>query len=47
LRALLDDQAQRVALGAAGYARSLEFTWTASAQAHMACYERAASAGQG
>jgi glycosyltransferase involved in cell wall biosynthesis len=47
LRGLIDDGAQREALGAAGYARSLEFTWAASAQAHMACYERAASAGQG
>jgi glycosyltransferase involved in cell wall biosynthesis len=47
LRALLDNQAQRESLGAAGYARSLEFTWVASAQAHMACYERAATAGQG
>ena len=47
LRALIDDRAQREALGNAGYARSLEFTWAASAQAHMACYERAASAGQG
>ena len=47
LRALIDDGAQREALGSAGYARSLEFTWAASAQAHMACYERAASAGQG
>jgi len=47
LRALIDDGAQREALGNAGYARSLEFTWAASAQAHMACYERAASARQG
>ncbi len=47
LRGLIDDGAQREALGAAGYARSLEFTWAASAQAHMASYERAASAGQG
>jgi len=47
LRSLIDDRAQREALGDAGYARSLEFTWAASAQAHMACYERAASAGQG
>ena len=46
LRALIDDGAEREALGNAGYARSLEFTWAASAQAHMACYERAASAGQ-
>ena len=47
LRALIDDRAQREALADAGYARSLEFTWAASAQAHMACYERASSAGQG
>jgi len=47
LRALVDDPAQRRSLGEAGYARSLEFTWAASAQAHMACYERAAAAGQG
>jgi glycosyltransferase involved in cell wall biosynthesis len=47
LRSLVDDAGQRESLGEAGYARSLEFTWAASAQAHMACYERAASAGQG
>jgi glycosyltransferase involved in cell wall biosynthesis len=47
LRALIDDGAQREWLGNAGYARSLEFTWAASAQAHMACYERAAATGQG
>jgi glycosyltransferase involved in cell wall biosynthesis len=47
LRALIDDGAQREALGNAGYARSLEFTWAASAHAHMACYERAASTRQG
>ena len=47
LRSLIDDEAQRESLGRAGYARSLEFTWSASAHAHMACYERAASAGQG
>ncbi len=46
LRALIEDGAQREALASAGYARSLEFTWAASAQAHLACYERAASAGQ-
>jgi glycosyltransferase involved in cell wall biosynthesis len=46
LRALVDDAGQRESLGEAGYARSLEFTWAASALAHMACYERAASAGQ-
>lgn len=44
LRALIDDPDQRESLGRAGYARSLEFTWAASAQAHMACYERAAAA---
>ena len=47
LRGLIDDQGQREALGRSGYARSREFTWAASAQAHLACYERAASAGQG
>ena len=47
LRALVDDGAEREALGNAGYARSLEFTWAASAHAHMACYERAAAARQG
>jgi len=45
LRALVDDRALRESLAEAGYARSLEFTWAASAHAHMACYERAASAG--
>jgi glycosyltransferase involved in cell wall biosynthesis len=43
LRGLIDDHAQRESLGHAGYTRSLEFTWAASAQAHMASYERAAS----
>ena len=47
LRALIDDPGQRESLGRSGYARSQEFTWAASAQAHLACYERAASAGQG
>jgi glycosyltransferase involved in cell wall biosynthesis len=47
LRALLDDPGQRESLGQAGYARSKEFTWAASAQAHLACYERAASTGHG
>jgi glycosyltransferase involved in cell wall biosynthesis len=47
LRGLIDDHAQRESLGHAGYARSLEFTWAASAQAHMASYERAASARPG
>ena len=43
LRALLDDPARRQALGDAGYARSQEFTWDASAEAHLASYQRAAS----
>ena len=45
LRSLIDDAAQRESLGRAGYARSLEFTWASSAHAHLACYERAVSAG--
>jgi glycosyltransferase involved in cell wall biosynthesis len=44
LRALLDDQRRREALGEAGAARSLEFTWAASAEAHLASYRRAAEA---
>jgi glycosyltransferase involved in cell wall biosynthesis len=42
LRALLDDPQRRIALGAAGYARAHEFTWAASATAHVASYKRAA-----
>jgi glycosyltransferase involved in cell wall biosynthesis len=42
LRGLLDDPARREALGSAGYARSQEFTWEQSAEAHLASYERAA-----
>jgi len=42
LRALLDDPERRAALGAAGYARAEEFTWAASATAHLASYKRAA-----
>ena len=42
LRALLDDPARRESLGEAGYARSQEFTWAASAEAHIASYRRAA-----
>ena len=45
LRALLDDPARRTALGMAGYARSQEFTWEASATAHVASYKRAADQG--
>ena len=42
LRALLDDPERRAVLGEAGYARSQDFTWAASASAHVACYKRAA-----
>jgi glycosyltransferase involved in cell wall biosynthesis len=42
LRALLDDPARRETLAIAGHARAQEFTWAASAEAHMACYRRAA-----
>jgi glycosyltransferase involved in cell wall biosynthesis len=41
LRALLDDPVKREALGAAGHARAQEFTWAASAEAHLASYQRA------
>jgi len=41
LRALLDDPVSRQALGDAGHARAQEFTWAASAEAHMASYQRA------
>jgi glycosyltransferase involved in cell wall biosynthesis len=46
LRSLLDDPERRQSLGAAGHARALEFTWAASAEAHMASYERAAMQGR-
>ena len=46
LRALLDDPARRKALGDAGHARALEFSWAASAEAHMASYVRAAAHGR-
>ncbi len=42
LRALLDDPERRAALSAAGYARAQDFTWAASASAHVASYKRAA-----
>ncbi len=41
LVALLDDPDRRAELGAAGHQRSLEFTWAASAEAHMASFARA------
>ena len=45
LRALLADAERRTALGDAGYDRAREFTWAASAEAHMISYERAAAQG--
>ena len=42
LRALLDDPGHREALATAGYTRATEFTWAASAEAHLASYQRAA-----
>ncbi len=42
LTALFDDPARRAALGEAGHARAAEFTWAASAEAHLASYELAA-----
>ncbi len=45
LRALLADPDRRTALGDAGYSRAMEFSWAASAEAHMISYERAAAQG--
>ena len=41
LRTLIDDPVRRRALADAATARAREFTWTASAEAHMAAYRRA------
>jgi glycosyltransferase involved in cell wall biosynthesis len=41
LRALIDDPDRRAVLADAGHARAREFTWAASAEAHLACYRRA------
>ncbi|WP_061299355.1 glycosyltransferase family 4 protein [Herbidospora cretacea] len=41
LRTLLDSPGRRVELGAAGLARSREFTWKMSAHAHLVSYQRA------
>ena len=41
LAALLDDPDRRAQLGEAGHERSLEFTWAASAEAHLAAFRRA------
>lgn len=43
LAALLDDAERRAALSAAAVARAAEFTWAASAEAHLASYARAAT----
>jgi glycosyltransferase involved in cell wall biosynthesis len=43
LSGLLADEPRRRALGVAAHGRSLEFTWEASAQAHLQAYTRAAS----
>ena len=43
LGGLLDDPDRRRRLGEAGLARSREFTWAASAEAHLASYARAVS----
>jgi glycosyltransferase involved in cell wall biosynthesis len=45
LQSLLADPDRRTALGDAGYARAMEFSWAASAEAHMISYERAAGQG--
>ena len=42
LASLLADEPRRKALGRAGHARAIEFTWAASAEAHLASYELAA-----
>ncbi len=44
LGALLDDTPRRRELSAAGLARAKEFTWDASAEAHLAAWSRAAAA---
>ncbi len=41
LRSLLDDDAERARLAAAGITRAAAFTWDASAAAHAQAYELA------
>ncbi|GAA4607049.1 glycosyltransferase family 1 protein [Actinoallomurus liliacearum] len=41
LRALIDDPERRRRLAEAAHVRSREFTWAASAEAHLAAYQRA------
>jgi glycosyltransferase involved in cell wall biosynthesis len=45
LSALLDDVARRRSLAEAALTRAREFTWAASAEAHLAAYSRAAQSG--
>jgi glycosyltransferase involved in cell wall biosynthesis len=45
LSALLDDAGRRRSLADAALARAREFTWAASAEAHLAAYARAAQSG--
>jgi glycosyltransferase involved in cell wall biosynthesis len=45
LSSLLDDGARRRALADAALTRAREFTWAASAEAHLAAYVRAAQSG--
>jgi glycosyltransferase involved in cell wall biosynthesis len=45
LAELLDDEERRAALSKAGAARAKDFTWDSSADAHLECWERAASCG--
>jgi glycosyltransferase involved in cell wall biosynthesis len=45
LSALLDDAARRRALADAALTRAREFTWAASAEAHLAAYARASQSG--
>jgi glycosyltransferase involved in cell wall biosynthesis len=47
LKSLLEDPDRRTSLGEAGYARAMEFSWAASAEAHMISYERAAAQASG
>jgi glycosyltransferase involved in cell wall biosynthesis len=44
LRGLLEDPSRRASLGIAGHARAQQFTWAASAAAHLDSYKRAADA---
>jgi glycosyltransferase involved in cell wall biosynthesis len=45
LHSLLGDPDRRMSLGNAGYSRAMEFSWAASAEAHLISYERAAAQG--